>query len=202
MCSKRFFLSAVFCLAAFSCAFAQGEAAAVINDIKRSKVFLYAECTDSDWEKASENATIILIQIVNDKISESGLEITVSDVLKDKIVIRTSRESFQRAFVYVPDPFTAEIQGQTEIEKSMLSISDFDQIRPFISGLQDKGILLDYGKYATLPESEAFLFVYSREGKIVAILKNNSDGQINISTGHIDDIRNYKGCGAIWFRTK
>lgn len=225
MNSKRLFLSLLLFLPALSCAYAQGDAgaAAVINEIKRANIYLYAESTDADWKVASENATTILTQMVDNKITELKLDISVDEILKDKKMIRANRGNLLRAFVYVPDPAAnmqpaspvsappapmapapapTPVDGADGLEKSMLAITDFDQIKPFISDLQEKGKLLDYGKYATLPESETYLFVYSKEGKVVAALKKNSAGQINISTGQIDDVTNYKGCGAIWFRTR
>lgn len=91
----------------------------------------------------------------------------------------------------------------TAIEKEMTKIKSFYDVQPYIHGLKNKGQLKNYGKYATMPESEAcYLFVYDRQGNISALLRKTNDAQINLNTLKEDNVNNYKNCGAIWFQLK
>ena len=90
----------------------------------------------------------------------------------------------------------------TSDEQVMLEVRSFTQIEPFISGLRVKNVIRDFGKYATLPEGSCYLFVYNREGNVVAAIRKEGTDQTNLETGEKDDVSSYKGCGAIWFRMK
>lgn len=87
-------------------------------------------------------------------------------------------------------------------EDLMLEVTAFGQIKEYILSLKDKGKLLDYGKYSTLPEGPFYAFIYTTEGKIKAVIRNDIKGQYNLATGQKDDMKQYSGCGAIWFRMK
>lgn len=89
-------------------------------------------------------------------------------------------------------------------EERMKAIRNFYDIEPYIKGLEDKGLLRDYGKYATLPaDGTCHLLVYDRKGSIAAVIRREGDGrQVSLSTQEEDDVKNYKNCGAIWLRLK
>ena len=82
----------------------------------------------------------------------------------------------------------------------MADIRLFGDIEPFVKNLKSRGLLAGYGKYATMPQGPCHLFVYNREGKVVATLRKGDGGQVNLGTLKPDDIKNYKNCGAIWFQ--
>ena len=66
--------------------------------------------------------------------------------------------------------------------------------------LKEKGEIIDYGKYATAKQPElCYLIVYDPAGNIRALLDRGGDIRKNLKTGCDDSIRNYRGCGAIWF---
>ena len=91
----------------------------------------------------------------------------------------------------------------TQDEEKMVAISSFYDVEPYIKALRDKNRLEAYGKYATMPtDSACHLFVYDREGQIKAVIRKNPAGQINLNTLKEDNVKNYKNCGAIWFRLK
>ena len=84
----------------------------------------------------------------------------------------------------------------------LMEITRFDQMKALIDSLDADGLLIDYGKYATLPESgDCYIVIYDRTGLIKARLKRESKSIRNIVTGAPDDPSNYPGCGALWFRT-
>lgn len=82
-------------------------------------------------------------------------------------------------------------------------LKSFFRIREVLVPLKEKGLITEYGKYATLKDPEnAFLIVYDSNGRIQAILRKGKDKQKNMNTGEEDSIRNYPDCGAIWFKVK
>ena len=91
----------------------------------------------------------------------------------------------------------------TEEEKRMACIQRFGDIEPYVKGLERTGNLNGYGKYVTLPAgAECHLFVYNRDGDIVALLRSDGYRQVNLGTLQEDDIKRYKNCGAIWLQLK
>lgn len=85
-------------------------------------------------------------------------------------------------------------------ERRMLLVDRLTAIESFIEQSSD---IAAYGKFKDMPQSgECYLFIYNREGNVPAVLLRNSEGYTNVSSGKQDDIKNYKGCGAIWFQYK
>lgn len=88
-------------------------------------------------------------------------------------------------------------------ERQMLEVSSFQQIEPLVESLKGQGLLEDYGKYKTLPQSgTCYIFIYNRSGQVPAVLKKTDGTVVNLSTHKTDNITNYKDCGAIWLRLK
>lgn len=204
-------------------------AAGVINDIKKSSDYLYAEYTSAEWREAIDNASLILEKTIDDWIYVNHVEASISEVLEGKMVIRARRGDLFRAFVYVnkpssgqakpvvesqpqpeaspaPEPLIPEVTVPSIVlsqqEKDMINVTTFDQIQPLIKRYVANNTMRDYGKYATLPDGPAYLFVYNRAGEVVAVIRKDDTTQINIRTGVSDDVKQYKDCGAIWFRFK
>ena len=91
----------------------------------------------------------------------------------------------------------------TSEEKQMKQVRSFYDVEPYIKGLKSKGKLVNYGKYATMPEGEdCHLFVYDKQGNISALLRKTGSAQYNLNTLKEDNVKNYKNCGAIWFQLK
>lgn len=77
---------------------------------------------------------------------------------------------------------------------------NFFELKSIMQPLKEKGDILDYGKYATARQPElCYLIVYDPAGNICALLDKGEDIRKNLKTGKDDSIRNYRGCGAIWF---
>lgn len=88
-------------------------------------------------------------------------------------------------------------------EEKMLAVRNFDGINTFLTELDKGGRLKDKGKYSSLPDNkDCYIFIYDKEGNIPAYLKQTQSGQTNLKLGLLDNVRNYKGCGAIWFILK
>lgn len=80
---------------------------------------------------------------------------------------------------------------------------NFFELKPIMEPLKQKGDILDYGKYATAKNPEdCYLIVYDPAGNIKALLDKGEKVRQNLKTGKEDSIKNYRGCGAIWFTIK
>ena len=77
---------------------------------------------------------------------------------------------------------------------------NFFELKEIMQPLKEKGDIIDYGKYATAKHPElCYLIVYDPAGNICALLGKGKDIRKNLKTGNDDSIKNYRGCGAIWF---
>ena len=91
----------------------------------------------------------------------------------------------------------------TSDEKQMIAVKRFSEIEPYIKGLQGKGRIRNYGKYANMPINEdCHIFVYDKQGNISALLRKTGNVQYNLNTLKEDDVKSYKNYGAIWFQLK
>ena len=103
-------------------------------------------------------------------------------------------------------PVEAEVQPLIELtsdEKQMTAVKRFSEVEPYIKGLQGQGRMKKYGKYATMPNAEdCHVFVYDKQGNILAHLRKAGSIQYNLNTLKEDNVKSYKNCGAIWFQLK
>lgn len=77
---------------------------------------------------------------------------------------------------------------------------NFFELKEIMLTLKENGDVTAYGKYATAEHpSECYLIVYDPAGNIRALLGKGEETRPNLKTGRDDSVRNYRGCGAIWF---
>ena len=77
---------------------------------------------------------------------------------------------------------------------------NFFELKQIMEPLKEKGDIKAYGKYATAEKpEECYLVVYDPAGNIKALLGKGDKVRQNLKTGKDDSIKNYRGCGAIWF---
>lgn len=199
-----------------------------INAIKRDTTFIYAESTMKDAVEAQSGAQAILelklYDWLRNKNPGENAEMLVNNSKDKWYPLLSKRGKYNRVFVYVskrdvlpvveiPEP-PVEVEEPVPVledvldpeltpdEESMAAIFKFDEIEPYIKGLKSEGRLHAYGKYASMPEDEpCYMFVYDKEGSVVAVLRQMQNGQhFNLRTLKEDHVRNYKNCGAIWLQ--
>jgi hypothetical protein len=114
-------------------------------------------------------------------------------------------------YIYLNDIEVERLQPKVKEEKfilneeelEMVTLDSFYKIEPYIKLLENKGKLKAYGKFKNLPNNDlCYLFIYNKEGEIVAVMKHTADKVINLKTLEQDIVTNYKNCGAIWFQLK
>lgn len=201
-----------------------------VDDINAIKIqqdkYISAEFTGKSEDEAVDNVKSLLVDQIGYWVSLNAGE-EAPEVGKARIIV-LQRGPYFRAFAYVkikekpskPENITPErtVEQESKVEtlvettevapqepsadSPLSDVRTFDQVKPFIETLDDKGLLIDYGKYATLPESgNCFMFVYDRSGAIVARLSRENRELRNMDTNRPDSFSNFPGCGAIWFRT-
>ncbi len=128
-------------------------------------------------------------------------EVVVFQVLPDSIKPLTTPEEVISEETRVEAP--ASVITLTKEEEQMVAITSFYNIEPYIKGLRGKNKLEAYGKYATMPaDSACHIFVYDQQGQVKAVLRKTPTAQLNLKTLKEDNVKNYRNCGAIWFRLK
>lgn len=126
---------------------------------------------------------------------------------KEVVVFQVGNSQSQEASAEVisedsPSP-TIEVITLTADEEKMKSITSFYEIQPYIESLKKSGRLDAYGKYSTMPkDGKCNLFVYDKQGKVVAALRKTGSYVLNIATLRGVNIKSYNECGAIWLRIK
>ena len=129
------------------------------------------------------------------------IKVDTSSVIKDSIIITDSaKQVINQKF------FGKEAKMKQRQSDALLRIKgakNFFELKKIMLPLKEKGEIIDYGKYATVQHPElCYLVVYDPAGNICALLGKGKDVRKNLKTGKDDTIRNYRGCGAIWFTLK
>lgn len=214
-----------------------------INDIKKSKRYVYAMAASmKSGEEAIASAKDLLLLEVEQWLKDEKMEDVAGYIVKVKnntSQIETQRGKLYRAFVYVakkdvlpyykdeeiemvktdtlqtipqPSPIVAEPKVEqpetpkvtlTVAEEEMLQINQFADINTYVAEKKADGTIVDYGKYATMPnDANIYIFVYNKQGEVCAKIKKVGDESLNMSTLQNDEVASYKGCGAIWIKMK
>jgi len=117
--------------------------------------------------------------------------IVVSDIKK------VEAKETEDATVSVPLIARADDTAE-DILTRILTITEFGDIGPYFQQLKANHKIV-YGKYATMTSPEnCYMLIYNKEGKVVAILDKGH--RKNLRTQEEDSLKNYSGCGALWFQ--
>ena len=191
-----------------------------INAIKKDSRYLYGEATTSTQE---ESTTLAYEQLQNEVfkwVQCDQVELCIKSVkdinqLADTMVTR--RVDMYRVFVYVeklklmavvdsmPSVDSVQINDSVrmapdKVLQQIKNAKNFFELKSIMQPLKEQGDIIDFGKYATAEHPElCYLIVYDPAGNIRALLGKGEETRQNLKTGKEDSIRNYRGCGAIWF---
>lgn len=191
-----------------------------INSIKKSSAYLYGEATVSTLEQATTLAYEELQREVYAWLQNDSLSVKDINRLSDTLMVRIV--NVYRVFAYVeksklkslpPVDSVRQVinkrffgkegkkkQRQNDALLRLKKAKNFFELKDIMQPLKDKGDIIDYGKYATAKHPElCYLIVYDPAGNICALLGKGKDVRKNLKTGNDDSIKNYRGCGAIWF---
>lgn len=125
----------------------------------------------------------------SDILPAENSEIIENTIVSPKAVV--TKNISQKETVTIP-----------QLVKEIATCTEYTELAMKITNLKTSGQVLDYGKYASLDcKEDYYMAVYNTNGKVVAILTKGSD-RYNVKTGILDNLDNYKGCGAIGFKIK
>jgi hypothetical protein len=166
--------------------------------VKAKEHFVQLETRRGDFYRAFVYVRKTDIMPVADKS-----EVTVFEVAP---VVQPNQVETSPAIIVEEEPVEVvetPVLELTSEEKQMRQIRSFYEVEPYLKGLESKGKVNKYGKYATMPvEEDCHLFVYDKQGNISALLRKVGTTQYNLNTLKEDNVKNYKNCGAIWFQLK
>lgn len=135
------------------------------------------------------------------KIMSSFLYVAKTDILVVKegetMIMIPSSIPVKQASIPVEQAF-----APTAYEQEMLEISNLDAINGYIFNGVENGKVSEYGKYDgnTKHSEKSYFFLIDKNGKVVAVLRQNESSIIDLSNGDIVTISDYGSCGVIWFQ--
>jgi hypothetical protein len=190
----------------------------MISKVKRDTTYLYAEATMKEKEQAFKSAHSLLGMKVREWLESQEAAMTIDSLVakaeKGSVELEARRGDYCRAFVYIKKSDVLPVRNDNEVfnpnlvaltadERNMTGITQFDDIEPYVKGLEANGRVKAYGKYATMPKTEkCHVFIYDRQGDIKAVLRVQPGSQLNLRTLRQDNIKNYKNHGALWLQLK
>ena len=202
-----------------------------INAVKKDTAFLYAEATMASKEEAAQVAYELLQGEIIRWSEEKHIpidSITACRLSEMADTMVTRRATLHRVFCYIskirimPSASTEKrdsslLNDKTKemllrkfsfkkdkgVLRKILHARNFFELREIMEPLKESGDIVDYGKYASMKNpKDCYLIVYDPAGNICAWLDKGSDLRRNLKTGKDDSVKNYRGCGAIWFIIK
>ena len=189
-----------------------------INALKLDTTLIYAEATMKELKNAELDANALFDMKVSEWIEQTykdeKIKYDLSEIRRHRKELHMLRSNlYYRVFIYIylNDIEVERLQPKVKEEKfilneeelEMVTLDSFYKIEPYIKLLENKGKLKAYGKFKNLPNNDlCYLFIYNKEGEIVAVMKHTADKVINLKTLEQDIVTNYKNCGAIWFQLK
>lgn len=195
-----------------------------INKIKKSTQYIYAESTAPTEADARNYAEEKLYEEVNVWVAtQKKMKKSTSLVVNNKKELWTTLSmprgsNMFRSFIYVKKsditptenavvisnnslPAVEEVLKASlpEVVGTIAAYTEYSAMSAKIKELKAEGKIKDYARYAALSNPDnCYLVIYSKEGKIVAVLTPGAERR-NVKTNKVDSVKNYSGCGAIGF---
>lgn len=143
----------------------------------------------------------VFAYVKKESLLKDSHKVQVDSLNRDSVEVRQPKDSL------VTDSVKNVIMQRffgRRVNDALLRLKDaknFFELKDIMQPLKEEGKIIDYGKYATAKDPEVcYLIVYDPAGNIRALLGKGGDIRKNLKTGKDDTIRNYRGCGALWFR--
>ena len=191
------------------------EAVAVARDLLRDEIIrwttdeLQTPMDSVEAQRISEQADTMTTERVNmmrvfvyiDKGSITGPtpapipETAQESATENTLLTDSARQIILQRFA----PKKPVIRRGDVITK-MMRARNFFELKDVMEPLKKSGEITGYGKYATAQNPAlCYLIVYDPAGNLVAWLGKGEETRKNLKTGKTESIRDYRGCGAIWF---
>lgn len=157
------------------------------------RVFAYVEKSKiKSMTATADTVQVDTVPAIKETPVEKALEKKDSTLFTDSV-----RHVIHQRFF---GPEGKKRQRQNDALLRIKKAKNFFELKEIMQPLKEKGDILDYGKFATAKHPElCYLIVYDPAGNIRALLGKGDDERPNLKTGRKDTLKNYRGCGAIWF---
>ncbi len=202
-----------------------------INAVKKIDAYIYAEATLENEQDAFDLAQELLYQRVNEyaaqkKKFKDAKEAVIMNQNYATEQIRLPRGNMYRAFLFVKKtdiiPTENAVVGRRKAESSqgessfeviqnnsreatlnaILSLKTLSETRTKLAQLKQEGRVISYAGYKDLANPENFiLIIYDKQGEVKAVLSEGKQ-RTNLKTKVPDEIKNYKGTGAVGVKIK
>lgn len=208
--------------------YSQSDVRRQINAIKMDESYIKAEANDTVESAALDMAALQLVYDYNAAHQEQPLDSVSIEVLKPAMQsLVYARGSIKRVLVFIevevadslmqaykatlkdPQP-TAKATNVTSSPSSsvgnlVLLLSDVemaDEAVKLMTQGKEEGKVTEFGQLHSIQEipDQAYLLIYDRQRAVRAILSPSDSGYFNVKRNCPDNITNYSGCGALWFR--
>ncbi len=203
---------------------------AEINKVKKSSSYIYAESTAPLESDARQQAESQLYERVNEwAATQKKLRGSQSFVINNRkdlwsTLAMPRGTNMQRVFIYVKKSDIIAGDNAAVVANDNLSVVErvedapvpavvaqigqcktFSEAETVIRDASEAGEVSHFGRFSTVDDpSSYYLFIYNRDYQALAILSpaDSNGKRSNMRSGQEDGIENYRGCGAICFKTK
>lgn len=205
-----FIIIQVCCIASFA-----QDVKKQINAIKKDAAYINAETTDENRDEA-------LVTAMNELVAETsealGISLSVKDVQGTVKILEVKRGKSVRVFVYalkedlktlIETPSSTDTvvttpapQSQAGTVTSVFSrMNTLTEIKSLLSQYRQEGKISEYNGVKSLAvASDACVIIFRGETIAAILLQEVSGTRINYFTNKEDNIGNYHGCSAIWYK--
>lgn len=194
-----------------------------INTIKKSQAYINAEATESSREEAfslaleemtSEVNSFFASNLSSQELREISNSLEIKRGENMRVFVYTAKEDVKALIASKPISAGKDTQNNSQQVLSSASTSQvgnvtsvfsrmntFTEIKSLLRQYKGEGKISEFNWVSTKDVSPEVKVIIFKEEKIVSILLQERNGKrINYLTNKEDDISNYSGCRAIWYK--
>lgn len=142
-----------------------------------------------------------------------AVTVHVADTVKESVVLRDTMKVTVKDTLTVTVYDTARVTVTDTVRKiheiktsgnerldRIIAMKTISQVQAYFVAEKKAGRMM-FGKMSSAVKPEnCYLLIFSRDGKVVAVLDRGKDSRVNLTTGKAGDSHtNYQGYGVIWF---
>lgn len=134
----------------------------------------------------------------DDIIPASNVAVTSSNTTAKAVTVGTPTNAAPKTTTKEPETKRVVAKpSRNAIINSLLQLKSFQDAKKQLKTMKSKGEISSYDMYENLTNPQScLLLVFDANGNIRALLSDGAK-RINLQTSRADDLRKYKGCGAI-----
>ena len=167
-----------------------------INTIKKSQAYINAEATESSREEAFSLALEEMTSEVNSFFASNLSSQELREIASKPF--SAGKDTQNNSQQVLSSASTSQVGNVTSVFSRM---NTFTEIKSLLRQYKGEGKISEFNWVSTKDVSPEVKVIIFKEEKIVSILLQERNGKrINYLTNKEDDISNYSGCRAIWYK--